>query len=387
MEAFCQEFITDAMKTPPKPLPKKPSFFKQNLKFIVAFLIGSAITVGILMPTMLLSKQKRKNYKRPVASAQAQPSPPINSNSKFIYINPLSEVESYRKMNMRFIDRLEGKVKNYIDTKAKQNGVQVAFYFRDLNTDKCFGIDENKKFGPASLMKVPTMIAILKKAETNPEILNNRMFYKGAREGDVAHFISEESKSETPMVKNNSYSISELLEYMIVNSDNEATILLLDFASLEYVEQVQKELGYVIPSDIPVYGEVMTIKQYSAFFRTLYNASYLNREYSNYALELLAKPRFVKGIKRLLPPEIMVSHKFGSYFNYDDATQQVLDQQLHHFGIVYYPDKPFIIGFMTKAKDQFVSENVIAEISRLVYDEVDKEVKTHPANYLQRDIE
>lgn len=373
------------MKHTIKALPKEPDLLKQNSKLIIAFLLGSALTIGLVKASMLLAKKSSYTITKSTNSHQKKSTKQDYSRKNYNFINPLAEDPFYKKMNTDDLCSIKSVINNYINNTAKRAGVQVAFYLRDLNSDKTIGIGENTRFGPASLMKVPTLIATLKMAESNPSILNDKVLYKESKEASVAHFIVDKA-ADTPMVTGNYYTVEDLLKLMIMNSDNEATILLLDYLRLEYVEKVEKDLGFVLPTDIPAYGEVMTLKQYSSFFRTLYNASYLSNEYSNKALELLSTSRFKKGIRRLVPSEIQISHKFGSYFNYDDR-MHIINQQLHHFGIVYFPGKPYIIGVMTKAKDQYACEKAIAEISKIVYDEVSKNVNSRPFNYLKRDID
>ena len=41
--------------------------------------------------------------------------------------------------------------------------------------------------------------------------------------------------------------------------------------------------------------------------------------------------------------------------------------QLHHFGIVYYPGKPYLIGVMTRGGSKEVKEQVVENLSRITY--------------------
>jgi hypothetical protein len=48
--------------------------------------------------------------------------------------------------------------------------------------------------------------------------------------------------------------------------------------------------------------------------------------------------------------------------------------QLHDCGIVYYPHKPYLLCVMTRGKSSDDNSKMIAEISKLVYREVDTQL-------------
>jgi beta-lactamase class A len=100
------------------------------------------------------------------------------------------------------------------------------------------------------------------------------------------------------------------------------------------------------------------------FIRVLYNASYLSREMSEKALDYLLASDYKDGLVAGLPPGTQVAHKFGEYEREDM-------NQLHDCGIVYYPRHPYILSVMTRGSDKQMMADTIAEISRLIYEEVD----------------
>jgi hypothetical protein len=118
--------------------------------------------------------------------------------------------------------------------------------------------------------------------------------------------------------------------------------------------------------------EFLSVQTYESFFRILYNASYLSRNASNWALDILSKSEFETGLIAGVPQTIKVSHKFGEKSDARDGTVQ-----LHDCGIVYYPNKPYLLCVMTKGPNIQLLDNVIAEISRITFSEVDHQSKTH----------
>ena len=85
-----------------------------------------------------------------------------------------------------------------------------------------------------------------------------------------------------------------------------------DFLGTDGLGDVFRDLDISVPSD---YAQqyFISAKNYSLFFRVLYNATYLSREMSEKALGLLSKTVFRDGLTAKLPSSVVVSHKFGEW--------------------------------------------------------------------------
>lgn len=92
-------------------------------------------------------------------------------------------------------------------------------------------------------------------------------------------------------------------------SDNTATNTLLEHLPDDIQKRTLKELGIPLPDGNSL-EYLVTVKEYASFFRVLYNASYLSREKSELALNMLSKSSFHNGITNQLPETISVAHKF-----------------------------------------------------------------------------
>jgi beta-lactamase class A len=84
----------------------------------------------------------------------------------------------------------------------------------------------------------------------------------------------------------------------------------------------------------------------------------------------LSESDFSLGIKRLLPPELTVAHKFGE-------SGKPGRQELHETAIVYLDNSPYLITIMTKGSDSKMLSEVLAQISKLVYDNMLSKSKTN----------
>jgi beta-lactamase class A len=259
-------------------------------------------------------------------------------------------------------------VESYIGTRVREKKVLgVSVYFRDLNNGPTFGINEDEKFTPASLLKVPIMMAIFKKAEIDPFLLTSSFTYTGGGDDFTPSFPPSEL-----LEASKSYTVEELIRRMIVYSDNRAKYLLLLNLEKPFLDEVYADLGISIP-DVRTPESPISVKNYAAFWRILYNASYLERKYSEKALSMLSQTEFDGGIRLGVPSNITVAVKFGERGGPGDSVKQ-----LHDCGIVYFPQRPYLLCAMTRGSDFNLLAETIADISRIVYTEIEAQATRAP---------
>lgn len=275
------------------------------------------------------------------------------------YINPLLECDVAKESIPKYVSFEEETKKQINKIKNDHPSVAVAVYFRNLNNGPWFGINENEDFIPASLLKVPVMIAYLKQTETDPLILEKRLTV--IKDDNFSYKQKIVPASQVEIGK--SYAIAELLHYSIAYSDNLATITLINGLPADKINKVYSDLGLPLPTISNEADAAISTKNYASFFRILYNASYLNEQMSEYALKLLAKVDFKNGIVAKIPPDIKVAHKFGER-SYENLVQ------IHDCGIVYAPNYPYLICIMTRGSNMDENEELIAETSRIIFNKV-----------------
>jgi beta-lactamase class A len=277
-----------------------------------------------------------------------------SGQSEYKYINPLldcadTEIDSFVYGNIK--KKINSLIKNNI---ANNKVTEVSLYFRDLNNGPWFGYNDEEKFSPASLMKVPLLIAYFKLSETDEDLLNKTINSGSAEEG-----LSQNIRPAKKIEANKDYTILELLNYMIRYSDNVATQILLKNISQSNLESIYKDLSLKMPN----WGNMenyMTVKDYSSFFRILYNASYLNREKSELALNILSESIFTEGLRAGVPEDIVIAHKFGERILIDQ-------KQLHDCGVVYQEKGDYLVCIMTRGNNFKEMGQVIGEISEIIY--------------------
>jgi len=237
----------------------------------------------------------------------------------------------------------------------------TSIYFQDINNGSSFGINENKLYSPASLIKVPLLIALLKESETDPSILDKEILNTESYDPKVQNI-----QPQVTLIPNKKYTIKQLIEQMIIYSDDISYNLLNQQTSADKIIKIYNDLNIDISQALSSpKGDIISAKDYTTFFRILYNSSYLNPTMSKYALKILGQTDFKDGIVASIPPDINVSHKFGERQYLDTGSKQ-----LHDCGIVYYPNKPYLLCIMTRG-DNFESlKSKIKNISKTVYDNI-----------------
>lgn len=280
---------------------------------------------------------------------------PSYFSKQYEFISPLLKYDDSRLIEQTKRPFYKEELENIVNWHLKNVSVKdISLYFRDLNNWFTFWINEREVFSPASLTKVPTMMAVLKKVSEGGLSLDDRVVVGWLDVDLYTHYIP------FLKIKNHSeYSVKELLEYMIEYSDNGATFALWSLLS----GQNLKYQGVYEDLKIDFSWDFVEVVDYSTLFRVLFNSSYLNKYYSDYSLRLLSQVVFDKWLRAWVPLNLKVSHKFGELVNPGGI------KQLHDCGIIYFPDHPYVLCIMTRWADSYKQlEDVISSISKYIYD-------------------
>jgi beta-lactamase class A len=294
------------------------------------------------------------------------------SDFGYHYINPLLACEDAREsIEDTELRPFKNKVFDLIGEKKKKLQISaVSVYFREMNNGLVFMIGDKERFAPASLLKVPDMIAYYKWTENEPDILKRKIKFVNLPD---LNFMQNFKPAQT-LEYGREYTIEELIRRSIEYSDNNAEYLLQRNLSSQIRRRVYSDLG--IPLPVVKDGELdITINEYAAFFRILFNASYLTRDLSEKALKTLSAPDFPVGISAGIPSDIEIAQKYGERIM--GERQEI--KQLHDCGIVYYPNHPYLLCIMTRGAEFDPLVETIRDISYLVYKEVNKQY-SRPSN-------
>ncbi len=279
----------------------------------------------------------------------------------FKFINPLLECQTESVGLRQELAVFRQTIQSEADRHKNKDVWHISVYFRDLNNGPWFGLNEQEKFAPASLLKVPVMLATFKEVEKTPGFLETKVRY-------VVDSISNIQNIRTgdALLPGETYTVRQLMEQMIRNSDNGALTTLSGALPENAFERVMEDFGMPLPTSTT--ADFLGVHRYAGFFRILFNASYLSRSASEDALKILSESSYKDGLVAGVPAGILVAHKFGERTLM--VGNQMAGRQLHDCGIVYYPKRPYLLCVMTRGNDYGKLSAVIRDISATTYREV-----------------
>ncbi len=339
----------------------KNNTIKNIIKFLTPRVILSYIfllCIGLLSGYVFANNFSVSNAEQDVE---------LRAGSKLGFTNPLLECEIARDtISSKKLD-FSPDLKDFSEEiKEKENLKDISVYYRDLNNGPVISINANEAFAPASLLKVPILIAYLKWSEDKPEVMDEKIKF----EKEVSVGYTQEFAPTIPLEVGRTYTARELMESMVKYSDNQALVLLYQRLPVSY----QQDLYSLTGVDVNIMTDpksALSITQYSIFFRILFNASFLSQSNSEYALKLLSQSTFEQGVRKGVPLSIPISHKFGERKPTDSL------QQFHDCGIIYYPDHPYLLCVMTRGQDVSKLIDAIYKTSEYVYNKIDSQYRNN----------
>jgi beta-lactamase class A len=230
------------------------------------------------------------------------------------------------------------------------NGKKVSIYFEFLNTGANIRVDD-VPFWPGSLMKIPVAMAAMKKIESGAWSMNDQLVLTDADKNPAYGDLYKLPSGAT-------FTIEELLKELLVQSDDTARAIFVRNLGEQSVENVLDYLGL---QDVFNNNLQVTAQRYSNFWRALYNASYLTPEDSQTLLGIMDLPHDQKLLRQGMPDSVSFSHKIGVYGDvYSDS------------GIIYVPNRPYILTVMVQSSSTDEVREVMKDISRDAFEYVTK---------------
>lgn len=334
----------------------QPWWFSRTASITSAIIVTALVTAGGVYWGM-------KSHYDYILS---QTHPSFATSTPYKFVHPLIGIAlPGDQFNAGFPD-VRGDIASAVSALPAGTLSRYAVYFRDLNSGNWTGIKENDLYYPASMLKVVVAIGAYRQAEETPGYLYSSLVYTPA----IAQ-INDELPFALPtdMQIGQSYGIPLLVKKALTDSDNGAVYTLLQSISEPVLDDLYKELSVPAPSDTSSVDYKISAKQYSRFFRVLYNGTFsLKWADSEQILEDLNKSTFVSGLVAGVPTSVQVAHKYGEHVNGSNGV--ATDIELSDCGIIYYTPRPYFLCVMTEGKDQSDLQGIIAQISKLVYQKV-----------------
>lgn len=304
---------------------------KQNVLIGLALLIAFGGGYGL---TTIWDSSK------PTSQTQATDYPLL---ARRIFIeNPNDSIVNFAQLRQQF--------QAYFD----DNEIKGSLYFEYLPTGTSARITADDEQVAASLMKLPAAMDAMKAIENGkisadqpitlrPEWLDagyGELYKKGA---------------------GYTLTLKEAIRIMLTDSDNTA-LKAVGFTTMNMVAQEDSVLRAV---DVDItQNSNLTVsigaRSYGSFLKCLYFACYNNRENSNELLTYLTESRFTNRlVAGVSDTSIKIAHKIGVY----DTVQS-------DCGIVYIPNRQYLICAMVNGSDDTTTNARIAALSKIAYEYV-----------------
>jgi len=270
-------------------------------------------------------------------------------------INPLA-----KKIITQTIFALGGiqnsaQIEAIVQNDLKNTNGTYAVSIKNLKTGERYYYNEHQEFESASLYKLWVM------AETYLQIQNGNLSEQKVLSSSIENLNNDfgiASQSAELTDGSLTLSVSDLVNNMITVSDNYSAYLLTENIKITNIQNFLNE-NDLNESKLATddNNPTTTASDMESFFEKLYQGQLANQIYTNKMLDLLKKQKLNEKLPELLPQGTIIAHKTGE-----------LDDFSHDAGIVYTKNGDYIIVVMSKTDNPAQANEVIAQISKGVYD-------------------
>jgi beta-lactamase class A len=260
------------------------------------------------------------------------------------------------------------------------SGAEVSIVFQPLGPAADgrseFSRDAGKIYHAASTMKVPVMIELFRRVDANElklddTIIVTNVFHSIVDGSEYTLSATADSDGEVYKAIGKPMSYRALCEAMITVSSNLATNILIEKLD---AKKIQATVNRLNAPDMKVLRGVEDQKAFDKGLNNQTSARALavlltaivkgTAASSASSLEMqaiLKRQKFNDGIPAGLPRNILVGHKTGTI------------TRIHHDAGIVYAAQPYVLVVMTRGMvDEKKSDLLIAEISRLIYESLNK---------------
>lgn len=236
----------------------------------------------------------------------------------------------------------------------------VSMYYRPLDGGCALLHNENKPMIAASVIKIPIMVEAF------------RQFEAGLLSPDAIHVLREEEKMPSCGALNRMHaglevSLRDLVELMIVLSDNTATNILIDLLGIENVNATMQSYGLTRSAlrrklfdragHLAGIENTVTAREMGMLLEKMYAGELVSERASREMLEILQNQKLNGKMPFYLKPRgVACAHKTGE----DDGIT-------HDVGIVF-TRKPFVLCMLSNETDVPAFERIIQETARELAD-------------------
>ena len=243
-------------------------------------------------------------------------------------------------------EKAQEVVKKFEDETRKLSGV-YGLAVVHLESGFSYGVNEKEIFEPASLNKLPIMVAMYMEAEKGNIDLETKYTLKASDKVGGSGSLSGKPAGTV-------LTYRDLVRLMGKKSDNTAFNIAKEILGREIVEAVIQEIEM---KETVIFGEDQrtTPADMGLFFQKLWQGEIVSKKNRDEILGFLTDTIYEAWISEGI--DARVAHKFGRELHVvNDA------------GIVF-SDEPYVVVILSKGVVEREADDVFPELARIVYDE------------------
>jgi beta-lactamase class A len=240
---------------------------------------------------------------------------------------------------------------------------KVLIEVKSLDGKTIFNQNENQKVASASTIKVPIMMTVMELVKQKKWSLEDK------------YSLKNEDKLEGSQLSNmpagTEYTIRQLVEYMIIYSDNSATNILIKQIGRENINTQIRKWGLtettlnriMLDFEAAKSGRenFITCHEANKMLEMIYKNQVANNKLCKEMISILKRNDDRETLPNQIPKNIEIAHKTGT-----------LDWIRGDIGIVFSKKPHFISIFVKKENGQNIelknAEKIISDISKICFD-------------------
>lgn len=280
-------------------------------------------------------------------------------NDYFLGEERYSMAESQKPlMNSIQLNNEMPKLKARLQYLANQNpSLDMGIFIYDYSTGNYVDINGDKTFPTASMIKIPIFLQLFRRVDQGLANLNQQMVMND-------YYVTGGSGYLQYRPAGSSFSMDELAQKMIQNSDNTATNMIL--STLGGMNDINTDLrawGFSkthMSNWLPDLDgtNVATPKDFATMFYNIDNPNFLSIESRAKIVEIMSHVKNTRLIKEPLPSNVQFIHKTGD-----------IGTMLGDGGVVTLPNgrRYIIVAMVKRPWNSYTAKQLIIDASQVTY--------------------
>ena len=216
---------------------------------------------------------------------------------------------------------------------------RVSVFLEDLKRDRAWSYRPDDLFPSASLIKVPIMAAVFEKIRRGEMTLLSRLVLRRRHRAGGAGSLKWYRDGTQ-------FTVMQILEKMIDESDNTATRIMIEAVGLEYLQEQFPRMGLVYTGIYPEglslqsarvsHENHTTAREMAHLLQKIYRKEMVDPYASELMLDILKRQKSRARLAKGLPPGWRIAHKTG-----------LLRGACHDAAIIFTPQGDYVLTVLT----------------------------------------